>query len=226
MKVWITRTQPGAARTAARLAAAGIDSLIDPVLAVRPLPASASLSGFDALAFTSPNAVEAFAALSKDRAAPAYAVGEATAEALGGIGFVDIQTADGDVQALARLLGERRPKRVLHLAPAIPAADLAALTARFGIEVVVRPIYQTVPITPTTALDAADLDAVMVHSARAGAVLAEQARSRLGDLVVLALSPACAAPFADVAVKSVEVAPFPDDASLVRLTHDTLSKAR
>ena len=49
---------------------------------------------------------------------------------------------------------------------------------------------------PAAALGAEGLDAVMVHSARAGTVLARQAGARLKDLIVLALSPACAAPFA------------------------------
>lgn len=226
MRVWITRTEPGASRTAQRLAAAGIDGLIDPVLEVRHLPARLDLAGFDALVFTSPNAVGAFAALCDERSNTTFAVGEATAEGLAGIGFSDIRTAEGDVQALARRLGEQAPGRVLHLAPALPTADLAALAAPFGVEVVAVPIYETIPATPTIALNVDGLDAVMVHSARAGAVLAERAASRLKELIVLALSPACAAPFADMGVKSIEVAPFPDDASLVRLAHDTLSKAR
>lgn len=225
MKVWITRTQPGAARTAARLSAAGIENLIDPVLRVRPLAATTDLSGFDALAFTSPNAVDAFAVLSAERSHRVYAVGEATAAALSSIGFRLIETADGEIQALARLLGDHRPGRVLHLGPKIPAADLVLLTAPLEVEVVVRPIYETVPLRPETALRTEHLDAVMVHSARAGAIVAEQAGERLRDLIVLALSEACAAPFADGPAKSVRVAPFPDDASLVRLTVDTLSKA-
>ena len=57
MKVWITRTWPGADRTAARLKALGIDSLIDPVLAVRSLNVEVDLERVDALAFTSPNGV-------------------------------------------------------------------------------------------------------------------------------------------------------------------------
>ena len=225
MKVWITRTEPGASRTAARLAAVGIDSLLDPVLEVRPLPASTDLAGFDALAFTSPNGVAIFAAISGERTLPVFAVGEATAEALADIGFSNIRTAGGDVQALARLLGEHKPRRTLHLAPVIPAGDLADLTAPFGIEVVARPIYETVPIARLVASGVEGVDAVMVHSARAAAALVERAGGCLNNLIVLALSPACAAPFADVSAKSVEVAPFPDDPSLVRLALDTLSKA-
>jgi uroporphyrinogen-III synthase len=225
MRVWITRTQPGAGRTAARLEAVGLAPLIDPVLEVRPLPASTEVSGFDGLVFTSPNAVAGFTRISSDRTRPAFAVGAATAAALSDAGFTDIHTAGGDVQALAGLLASRPERRFLHLAPAQPVADLAALMAPAGIEVVVRPIYETVPVTPATALAAADLSAVLVHSARAAGVLIDQARARLAHLHVLALSQACADPFQGVAVKSLSVAPFPDDASLVRLVRDTLPKA-
>ncbi|MBN8552067.1 MAG: uroporphyrinogen-III synthase [Caulobacterales bacterium] len=225
MRTWITRTQPGAGRTAARLAAVGLDSLVEPVLEVRALPASADVTGFEGLIFTSPNAVARFAALSSERALAVFAVGEATAEALSDAGFTDIRTAGGDVQALAHLLAARPARRLLHLAPRQPAADLAALLEPTGIEVVVRPIYETVPVLVTTALSAPDLMAVLVHSARAARTVVEQARSRLPGLHVLALSQACADPFQGVAVKSLTVAPFPDDASLVRLAHETLPKA-
>lgn len=225
MKVWITRTQPGAGRTAARLQSVGLIPLIDPVLEVRPLDASADTSGFDGLVFTSPNAVAGFARIGSERSLPALAVGEATAEALSDAGFSDIHTAGGDIGALAALLATRPERRLLHLAPARPVADLAAVMAPTGIEVVVRPIYETVPILPTVARAATDLAAVLVHSARAAGVLAEQAGNRLPHLHVLALSQACADPFDGVPVKSLAVAPFPDDASLVRLARDTLPKA-
>jgi len=225
MRVWITRTQPGAGRTAARLEAVGLDVLISPVLEVRSRPASTDLTGFDALAFTSPNAVERFAALSRDRARPAFAVGHATTEALTLNGFSRVLTGDGDVGALARLIAERRPGRVLHLAAVEQARDLAALGAGDGVHIEVRPIYETVVVRPDAALAAEDLVAVTVHSARAARAVLEQASTRLAGLHVLALSQACAAPFAKVRVKSLEVAPFPDDASLVRLARDTLPKA-
>lgn len=226
MTIWITRTRPGADRTAARLAAAGLEALVDPVLEVRPLPASTDLSGFAGLAFSSPNGVDAFAAASRDRALPAFAVGDATAEALAHHGFSQIRNARGDVAALARRIGEEAGGRVLYLSPAEPSADLVSLVAPYGVAMEARPVYETVPVVPAQALRTAGLTAVLIHSARAGRVVSEVAGERLGDLDILALSEACAAPFSDGTVRSIRVAPFPDDASLVRLTVDTLSKAR
>ena len=222
MKVWITRTRPGADRTAARLSALGIESLIDPVLEVRRLDVSIDLDGVDALAFTSPNGVAAFEGLSQGRSLPVFAVGEATADALRRIGFGQIEIAGGDLGALANLLAARRPGRVLALGPTEPAGDLAALAGDVPIKV--RAIYETVPREARAAVADEALQAVMVHSAKAARALAAYGHV-LSGLSVVALSEACADPLSRLAVKSIAVAPFPDDASLVRLTADVLSEA-
>ena len=171
MTVWITRTRPGAERTARRLSAMGVATLVDPVLEVRPVSAPVELGDARALAFTSPNGVDAFAARSAERGLPAYAVGAGTAEALTEAGFSDVRTAGGDAEALARLLIRDRPGPILHLSPLQPARDLGALTADAGIEVRALVLYQTVPVRPDAALAAEGLEAVLIHSARAAGVI-------------------------------------------------------
>lgn len=225
MKVWVTRTRPGAKRTAARLTSLGLEPLIDPVLEVRPLETRLNLEGVQALAFTSPNAVQIFAGLSDERRITAYAVGEVTRDALMAAGFQKVLTAGGDVRSLAERLRQDRPGRVLHPAPAEPAADLAALCAGAGVEVRGQAIYETVPVRPETALTTDDLNAVMVHSPRAGEELARIAPDRLTGLTVAALSEACAGPLRAVQTGRIVIAPFPDDATLVRLTLQALSEA-
>ena len=222
MKVWITRTRPGAERTAERLGALGIESLIDPVLEVRRLDVSIDLDGVDALAFTSPNGVAAFEGLSQGRSLPVFAVGEATADALRRIGFRRVEIAGGDLGALADLLAARRPGRVLALGPTEPAGDLAALAT--GVPIEVRAIYETVPRVAHAAVADDALRAVLVHSAKAARALAAYG-DILSGLSVIALSEACAQPLRGATLKSIAVAPFPDDTSLVRLTADVLSEA-
>lgn len=222
MTVWITRTRPGADRTAARLKAMGIESLIDPILDVRPLNIPLDLDGVDALAFTSPNGVDAFAGVSDVRSLPAFAVGEATADALGRAGFSQVESAGGDLEALANLLAARRPGRVLALGPTEPAGDLAGLATEVAIEVLA--IYETVPRAVRVALSDDTVRAVLIHSAKAARALAGHGEV-LTRLAVVALSEACTEPLRGLAVKSIAVAPFPDDASLVRLTADVLSEA-
>ena len=79
MRVWVTRTRPGADATAARLRERGHEPVVAPVLEVRALPSSVHLADIGALAFTSANAVDAFAALSVEgRTLPVFAVGDAS----------------------------------------------------------------------------------------------------------------------------------------------------
>ena len=62
LRVWVTRAQPQAEATAARLRAMGLEAVVAPVLETRPIVgARIELTGVDALAFTSAAGVAAFA---------------------------------------------------------------------------------------------------------------------------------------------------------------------
>lgn len=223
MKVWVIRTRPGADETAARLRGLGLEPVVDPVLEPRALDADLDTEGFDALAFTSPNGVRCFADRSDARALTAYAVGDATAEALRAAGFAQVVSAGGDVSALAATLIADQPGRVLHLGPTRPAGDLPALAAAGGVEVVARPIYETVEREPDAAL-AARPDAVLIHSPRAAEIVARLTPSDvLADLRAFAISEAAAAPLKGH-VRALSWAPFPDEASLLKLCAQSLSE--
>ncbi len=132
-RVWVTRAEPGAARTADRLTALGFTPIIAPLLTLAPLPealhAAPDPAAVAALALTSPNGVEAFAPLiPRFRHHPAFAVGDATAEAARAAGFAHVRSAAGDIHALARLIAAEAPAGPL-LAPGArePAGDLPAL---------------------------------------------------------------------------------------------------
>ena len=93
-RVWVTRAQPGADRTADRLLALGYVPVVLPLLALEAIfQPNPDLSDVWALAFTSRNAVTAFAPLTPDRALPVFAVGDATAEAARAAGFADVRSA-------------------------------------------------------------------------------------------------------------------------------------
>jgi len=92
-RVWVTRAEPGAARTAVRLTALGFEPLVAPVLAIRPLSPAIDLTDIAALAFTSVNGVAAFAARTPERDRPVFTVGDATAQAARDAGFTDVRSA-------------------------------------------------------------------------------------------------------------------------------------
>ncbi|MBX3480569.1 MAG: uroporphyrinogen-III synthase [Caulobacter sp.] len=217
--VWITRAEPGAAATAGRVRARGWTPLVAPLLEARALPgARLDLSGVAAVAFTSAQGVRAFAALSGERP-PAFTVGDATAEAARAAGFSSVRSADGDVAALAALIARAAPGPVLHAGALHPAGDLTGdLTAR-GIEARAVALYETAPVDPGPALARWDeIGVVLVHSPRAGALLARALAARPAPRArLLALSQAVAAPLRAVENAKIAVAPFPNEASLLNL---------
>jgi uroporphyrinogen-III synthase len=142
----ITRPEPGATQTAARLTALGFFPIVAPVLsitsrAVRPPDHLA------ATVLTSRNAVQACPPSMHDR--PVFAVGTATAALATEAGFNRVFSADADATALADLIAN-------SLSPAegtlfLPAAqgqggELATSLRRFGFRVLRRVAYQAASV--------------------------------------------------------------------------------
>ena len=151
LKIWITRAQPGADATAERVRALGHDAVLGPLLAVRNLPdVHVELAGVGALAFTSGNGVRAFAELSGERSLKVFAVGQATAQAARAAGFRSVLSSDGDVDALALGIEQRRNEIrgiVLHPGAAEMAGDLPAALEKFGVPATRLVVYETVPVS-------------------------------------------------------------------------------
>jgi uroporphyrinogen-III synthase len=223
--VWITRAEPGAAATAARVAALGYEPIVSPLLAIEPTGAPIDLGDAEALAFTSANGLRAFAAASAERGLPVYSVGEATAEAARAAGFSEVASADGDVHALAALIAARAPGgRLLHAGAAEPAGDLAATLARAGVALRSIALYRAAEVEPTVALDAWErLDGVLLHSPRAAraleALMAARAAPRMR---AVAISEAAAEPLKHLDLASVAVAPLPNEPALLNLLSQTI----
>jgi uroporphyrinogen-III synthase len=224
-RVWITRAEPGAARTAARLRDMGFEPIVAPLLAIKHLtPPVPDLAPFAALAFTSINGVAAFAALTPRRDLPAFAVGDATAQAAHDAGFADVRSASGDMHALACLIaGAIANADVLVPQAEIPAGDLAAaLTAARARNVSIQSltVYRAIE---TSAAAPALFDAVLIHSPRAGQALAKLGHDALAHAVLACISPAAAAPLAALGLTPV-VAKSPDETSLLTILNAALGK--
>ncbi|WP_091735264.1 uroporphyrinogen-III synthase [Phenylobacterium immobile] len=181
--VWITRAQPGADATAARVRAHGHQAWVTPLLEVRLLPDIAyDLSGVGALAFTSANGVRAFAQARTERDLKVFAVGRATADAARAARFRTVLSTDGNVDSLADGISARRREikgYVLHPGAEELAGDLVGLLEGYGIEARRLIVYETAPL-PVPAEDIARLvtaDVVLVHSAKAARALASVLRA-------------------------------------------------
>ncbi|WP_421730803.1 uroporphyrinogen-III synthase [Brevundimonas sp.] len=197
--------------------------MIAPLLAIRPLPQpEPDLTGVTALAFTSPNGVAAFAALSPDRSHPVLAVGDATAAAAIDQGFTDVASAAGDLIALAGLIRAQNfpaDAVVLNIGAREPAGDLAQAVGP-------APTVRRLPVYEAMETDIPTPDAcaaVLIHSPRAGRALAARLAATAGapGLFCIAISEAAAAPLTARSVTAVHAAPHPDEDSLL----GTLGKA-
>ena len=151
----ITRPEPGAGETAARVAALGFRPISAPLLQIRllhgRLPPAARLQ---AIVAASGNAIAALPP--HYHRLPLLAVGEATAARARAAGFTRVSSADGDARALAALTGQTcdRDGAALLLATGrgqgeTLAADLRARSLR----VIRRAVYAAtpVPILPDAA---------------------------------------------------------------------------
>jgi uroporphyrinogen-III synthase len=217
LRVWVTRTQPGADATAARLRELGHEPVVAPLLEVRTLAdAAMDLDGVGALAFTSANAVAVFAAREGGRGWPVFAVGDATADAAREAGFGRVGSSGGDVAALAGLITAAPPQGVvLHPGAAELAGDLAGDLAAAGIAVRSVALYETatLPVPEDVRRGWSELDAVLIHSPKAARALAAAGLPTGPRL--LCISEAAAAPLQGLG--PVEAAVRPDEESLLDL---------
>ena len=145
-RVLITRPEPGATQTAARLTALGLFPIVAPVLSI----AANELKPPDRMAatvLTSRNAIPACPLSVRDR--PAFTVGTATAAQAIKAGFIRVFDADGDATTLVSLIADT-------LSPAdgtlfLPTAQgqgggLAASLRKRGFRVVRRVAYRVAPV--------------------------------------------------------------------------------
>ncbi len=214
-RVWVTRAEPGATRTAERVRALGFTPVVQPLLAVRFVDAALDLEGVTALAFTSRNGIEGFARLHPGRDLAVYAVGDATAEAARAAGFARVVSAEGYLEALASLIRETHPGLggiVLHPVAARPAGDLPALVAG---EIVMRSVvvYASEAIT-VTELPAFEI--VLIHSPRAGERLAERVGNEAPPAqTAVAISRAAVAPVESLGFGRLLIADRPNEDAMM-----------
>ncbi len=235
MRLLITRPREDAEPLAARLAEAGIDTLIEPLLEIVFLDENlGEAAEVQALLATSANGARAAGRLAAEAwfDLPLYAVGDATARAAGESGFRNVKSADGDVRALAQVVADNAETdggRLLHVAGTRLAGDLQGDLAARGFAVERRVLYsarlsEALSAGAVAAFRQGALDGALFFSprtARAFATLATDAGvdSDCAKATAYCLSPAVASAFEDagLAWARVEVAAEPRQDSLLVL---------
>ena len=179
MRVLLTRPKEDAEVFAERLRERGHEALSVPLLSVHfhdgpPL----ALDGVQGVLATSANGVRALARRSGWRDLPVFAVGPQTAREAQNAGFARVESADGDVVALAAALprwARAQAGALLHATGAEGASRLASLLAVKGYEVRSAILYDIVastilPQEIAGALKDGSLDAALFFSPRSAKV--------------------------------------------------------
>lgn len=225
VRLLVTRPEPDASETAARLNALNIETLVVPLLIAETLTTTLPpADGFAALAVTSGNALRALhdrGDLPRLLKLPLYAVGDKTAAVARDFGFAEVMSAGGDFHALVALLaGSGLDGPILYPAAMHQAGDLAKALAPHGLMVITVPVYA---MNPAPRLDhtanLAGLDGALFYSRRTAQTFVSLApesteRNRLG---MLCLSEAVAEPLLAAHFVRVSLADHPSEEAMMAL---------
>jgi len=223
MKVLITRPEPGASVTAARLAAMGHEPVLAPCLEIARLPWKLETPP-DALIVTSGQAIESLPA--DLREVPVFCVGDSTAGKLRAAGFARVESAAGDAQDLYDLITARRLPG-LHVM-AVGQRHGLALAARLraaGFSLLRRTVYtarplRALPEAARTALRARQIKAVLFYSAETARAFLRLQPPHTAEMTAYALSPAVAQTLGILPWAAIRVAVAPTEADLLALMND------
>lgn len=232
LRLLVTRPEPDAQRTATVLRARGHDVLVMPMLRVERIDTDFGVGPWAAVLMTSANAVRAIAGhreFGALRALPTLVVGEQTRVVAEAAGFADVASANGDAEALARLVVARLspgPIPLLYLAGEQRTADFEAALRAHSFDVRTVAVYRTVAATEFSqtikdAFASGEIDGILHFSRRSAEafVAAAEAAGALGNALTArhyCLSAQVATALANKAA-GIEVAAHPSEAALLAL---------
>lgn len=231
MRVLVTRAEPAASRTAARLRGLGHEPMLAPVATIRQTDEFPPLGQFDALIATSANAFVNPGTpgdpLRNWVSTPLFVVGDTTAEAARAAGFRDIRIGEGNAADLAELVvaSLARGAFLLWITGEDRGETLTDALSEAGFSLAVWVRYAALPSEawPTTAVHALRhglLDAALHYSARASR-LAVTLAARHGvaqgfaALTHVAISPQAAEPLRKAGMPRLRIAARPDEAAMI-----------
>lgn len=231
-RVLVTRPQPGAGRTAARLRQLGFEPVVLPLSETRALPVALETlpKAATALLVTSANAVRHAPAevLRQLDDLPCHVVGPKTAAAAREAGLTVVETGSGDARQLAELIAPSLAGRTaVYLCGRVRSADFEALLAEQDVTIMPVETYDTLPVEHTgkvaaTHLAGQSVNAVLLYSAKAAQAYSALAqRPELARYFertrVLALSARVARAISAVSPGRLAVATRPDEDALLAL---------
>ena len=219
----LTRPAPHSERFLALLDL-DVPTVISPLLRIEPMDPRVP-EGVAGIIVTSGHGAEALARLRLDRNVPVFAVGRRTADAARRAGHPTV-SADGNADALVRMILERRPAGPLvHLRGEKTRGDVAERLAAAGLETVEAVAYRQVAM-PLGAearhlLAGRDVVVAPLFSPETGSMFAGEGPFA-APLRLVCMSDAVAREIARLPVESLTVADRPDAAAMAAATRAAL----
>ncbi|XHB99819.1 uroporphyrinogen-III synthase [Nitratireductor sp. ac15] len=230
-RVLVTRPEPGASETAARLIEMGFEPLVLPLTETVPLHPAIATEQVDVVAVTSPNAIRhapqsVFDAL---KGRPVFAVGRRTGEAvrLAGLNLVDDEAGDAERLAARIDAAFTAPAHVTVLCGRVRRDVLETRLLAAGHRPRLIEIYDTLLLEPPdTAIQSVigewPVDDVLLYSANGAEQLRRSmARSGMGTKLAAAtfycLSERIAGVLGQDVAKTARIADFPSEDRLLFL---------
>lgn len=228
--VLVTRAEPGASHTMARLEKMGLLPEKLPALKLMPMPVVFSEQNFTgALVFTSQNGVQFAPRAPFRKAKKVFCVGDATAQAAYQAGFKNILSARGDADALLKFIQDHwgvEDGPIIHMANADPRGNIVETLKENGYDARFMPIYQAdMPINfeenlRNRLLMDLKLDVILVHSPMAANFIdaALQDWNKLSTVTLpecIAISPDAGKPLENIFNERVKFAAKPNENSLL-----------
>ncbi|MEP7239294.1 MAG: uroporphyrinogen-III synthase [Devosia sp.] len=225
----VTRPEPEASDTAARLAALGIEPVTAPLLRFAVLPTTLpDAAGFAALAVTSANGLRALAErgdLARFAHLPAYCVGARTAAAARSLGFGEVIAGSGDTAALVAMIAEASPTGpIFYPAARERSGDLGKALARHGLMAITSVVYamepaEALPEPARRRLDDGAIAAALFYSRRTAEIFVALADglARRAEIGILCLAEAVAEPLLAAHFVRVGLADYPSEEAMMAL---------
>lgn len=231
MRMLVTRPEPDAQSSLARLHALDIDAVAAPLMVRQTLDASLPPpDGFAAMVLTSANAVRSL--IDRDvigdyARLPVLAVGDRTAREAEEAGFVKVSSAAGAMGDLVNAIAISGLKGPLfHPTGRHQSGDMAKALAPLGIMVATSKIYDMVAIEALPAevlggLSDGSIGAVLAYSRRTAEIFASLADAlespQRRRIAMLCLSEAVAEPLLETHFNRISLADRPDEDAMMAL---------
>ncbi len=161
MRVWLTRTEPGATRQAVALAKRGFGVLKAPVLGIEPVCSPSPAGAFDVVVFVSEHAASG-AVANGWTGGPALAIGDATATALEALGVAVVWPVQANARGAIDLVAPNPPARTLVVKGTGGTTALQDWLRVRGLTVVEWDVYRRVGLD--VAISSEVVDAIVAGS--------------------------------------------------------------